>query len=111
MAADPATATPNRPAFLTSPLANAMRLFRKPSVSLRLTLDKPTARYLIRDRDGKFSALVDGIIAETGIQSVFTGIWCGSALWKPSLVVPCSFNSCWRRWQPHSSRQRRLGSG
>jgi transposase InsO family protein len=32
------------------------------------------ARYLIRDRDGKFPALLDGILAEAGIQSVLTGI-------------------------------------
>jgi transposase InsO family protein len=31
-------------------------------------------RYLIRDRDGKFSALMDEILAEAGIQAVLTGI-------------------------------------
>lgn len=43
MAGDPATTNPNRLAFLTPPLTNAMRLSGTPSVSLRLTLDKPTA--------------------------------------------------------------------
>ncbi|TMR98391.1 CocE/NonD family hydrolase [Nonomuraea basaltis] len=43
MAADPATTNPHRLAFLTPPLKTAMRLSGTPSVSLRLTLDKPTA--------------------------------------------------------------------
>ncbi|WP_066374648.1 integrase core domain-containing protein [Herbidospora mongoliensis] len=32
------------------------------------------ARYLIRDRDGKFPALMDEILAEAGIHTVLTGI-------------------------------------
>ncbi|MEV1174897.1 integrase core domain-containing protein [Nonomuraea sp. NPDC049784] len=32
------------------------------------------ARYLIRDRDGKFPALMDEILAEAGIKTVITGI-------------------------------------
>ncbi|NBE93205.1 integrase [Nonomuraea sp. KC401] len=32
------------------------------------------ARYLIRDRDGKFPALMDTILAEAGIKTVLTGI-------------------------------------
>jgi putative transposase len=32
------------------------------------------ARYLIRDRDGKFPALINEILAEAGIQTVLTGI-------------------------------------
>lgn len=32
------------------------------------------ARFLIRDRDGKFPVLMDEILAEAGIQSVLTGI-------------------------------------
>ncbi|GAA2396719.1 integrase core domain-containing protein [Nonomuraea africana] len=32
------------------------------------------ARFLIRDRDGKFPALMDEILAEVGIQNVLTGI-------------------------------------
>ncbi|MGP3965588.1 integrase core domain-containing protein [Nonomuraea sp. 3N208] len=32
------------------------------------------ARYLIRDRDGKFPALMDEILAEAGIRTVLTGI-------------------------------------
>ncbi|MFI6324320.1 integrase core domain-containing protein [Nonomuraea sp. NPDC050556] len=32
------------------------------------------ARYLIRDRDGKFPALMEEILAEAGIQTVLTGI-------------------------------------
>ncbi|MEV1175657.1 integrase core domain-containing protein [Nonomuraea sp. NPDC049784] len=32
------------------------------------------ARFLIRDRDGKFPALVEEILADAGIQTVFTGI-------------------------------------
>lgn len=32
------------------------------------------ARYLIRDRDGKFPALINEILAEVGIQTVLTGI-------------------------------------
>ncbi len=32
------------------------------------------ARYLLRDRDGKFPALMDEILAEAGIQTVLTGI-------------------------------------
>ncbi|MFC5827197.1 CocE/NonD family hydrolase [Nonomuraea insulae] len=43
MAADPATTNPNRLAFLTSPLKNAVRLSGTPSVSLKVTLDQPTA--------------------------------------------------------------------
>jgi X-Pro dipeptidyl-peptidase len=43
MAGDPATTNANRLAFLTPPLKTAMRLSGTPSVSLRLTLDKPTA--------------------------------------------------------------------
>ncbi|WP_336203736.1 CocE/NonD family hydrolase [Nonomuraea sp. LPB2021202275-12-8] len=43
MADYPATTNPNRLAFLTPPLKTAMRLSGTPSVSLRLTLDKPTA--------------------------------------------------------------------
>ncbi len=43
MAGDPGTTNPNRLAFLTPPLKNAMRLSGTPSVSLRLTLNKPTA--------------------------------------------------------------------
>ncbi|MFI6595522.1 CocE/NonD family hydrolase [Nonomuraea sp. NPDC050536] len=43
MAADPATTNPHRLTFLTSPLKNAMRLSGTPSVTLRVTLDKPTA--------------------------------------------------------------------
>ncbi|MFI6296613.1 integrase core domain-containing protein [Nonomuraea sp. NPDC050790] len=31
-------------------------------------------RFLIRDRDGKFPALMDEILAEAGIQAVLTGI-------------------------------------
>ncbi len=43
MADNPATTNPNRLAFLTPPLENALRLSGTPSVSLRLKLDKPTA--------------------------------------------------------------------
>ncbi|WP_327085568.1 CocE/NonD family hydrolase [Nonomuraea sp. NBC_01738] len=43
MADSPAAANPNRLAFLTPPLKNAMRLSGTPSASLRLKLDKPTA--------------------------------------------------------------------
>ncbi|GAA3442739.1 hypothetical protein [Planomonospora venezuelensis] len=32
------------------------------------------ARYLIRDRDGKFPALMDEILAEAGIRTVLTGV-------------------------------------
>ncbi|MET7338759.1 integrase core domain-containing protein [Nonomuraea sp. NPDC005650] len=32
------------------------------------------ARFLIRDRDGKFPALMDEILADAGIQTVLTGI-------------------------------------
>ncbi|WP_211370249.1 hypothetical protein [Nonomuraea turkmeniaca] len=32
------------------------------------------ARFLIRDRDGKFPALMDEVLAEAGIQTVLTGI-------------------------------------
>jgi X-Pro dipeptidyl-peptidase len=43
MAVDPGTTNPYRLAFLTPTLTNAMRLSGTPSVSLRVTLDKPTA--------------------------------------------------------------------
>ncbi|GAA3574511.1 Xaa-Pro dipeptidyl-peptidase [Nonomuraea rosea] len=43
MADNPGTTHPNRLAFLTPPLKDAMRLSGTPSVSLRLKLDKPTA--------------------------------------------------------------------
>ncbi|WP_344867145.1 hypothetical protein, partial [Planomonospora alba] len=32
------------------------------------------ARYLIRDRDGKFPALMDEILTEAGIRTVLTGV-------------------------------------
>ncbi|GAA2412698.1 hypothetical protein GCM10010404_83300 [Nonomuraea africana] len=32
------------------------------------------ARYLIRDRDGKFPALMDEILADSGIRTVLTGV-------------------------------------
>ena len=32
------------------------------------------ARYLIRDRDGKFPALFDAVLADTGIEVVLTGV-------------------------------------
>lgn len=32
------------------------------------------ARFMIRDRDGKFSALFDVILADAGIQAVLTGV-------------------------------------
>ncbi|GLW99419.1 hypothetical protein [Microtetraspora sp. NBRC 16547] len=32
------------------------------------------ARYLLRDRDGEFPALLEEILAEAGIQTVLTGI-------------------------------------
>lgn len=31
-------------------------------------------RYLIRDRDGKFPASFDSILADTGIKAVLTGV-------------------------------------
>ncbi|GAA3612226.1 Xaa-Pro dipeptidyl-peptidase [Nonomuraea rosea] len=43
MADNPDTADPHRLAFLTPPLKKAMRLSGTPSVSLRVTLDEPTA--------------------------------------------------------------------
>ncbi|MFI6735335.1 CocE/NonD family hydrolase [Nonomuraea sp. NPDC050451] len=43
MAADPATANPNRLAYLTPPLKNAIRVSGTPTVSLSLKLDRPTA--------------------------------------------------------------------
>ena len=43
MTGDPGTAQPYRLAYLTPPLKNAVRMSGTPSVSLRLTLDKPTA--------------------------------------------------------------------
>ncbi|MGC7103026.1 CocE/NonD family hydrolase [Amycolatopsis lurida] len=43
MAGDPGTPNPYRLAFLTPTLTNAMRLSGTPSVSVRVTLDKPTA--------------------------------------------------------------------
>ncbi|MFI6316909.1 CocE/NonD family hydrolase [Nonomuraea sp. NPDC050556] len=43
MADNPATANPNRLAYLTPPLDTPTRLSGTPSVSLRLKLDKPTA--------------------------------------------------------------------
>ncbi|MEV0391046.1 CocE/NonD family hydrolase [Nonomuraea sp. NPDC050643] len=43
MADNPDTADPNRLAFLTPPLKKAMRLSGTPSVSLRVTLNEPTA--------------------------------------------------------------------
>jgi hypothetical protein len=33
-------------------------------------------RYLIRDRDGKYPALLDDILADAGIQTVLTGSGC-----------------------------------
>jgi hypothetical protein len=34
------------------------------------------ARYLIRDRDGKFPALFDTILADAGIETVLSGSGC-----------------------------------
>jgi putative transposase len=34
------------------------------------------ARYLIRDRDGKFPELFDAILADAGIKVVLTGYRC-----------------------------------
>ncbi|WP_328997775.1 Xaa-Pro dipeptidyl-peptidase [Kribbella sp. NBC_00709] len=42
-AGDPGTANPNRLAYLTQPLTAPLRLSGTPSVSLRVTLDRPTA--------------------------------------------------------------------
>ncbi|MEV0831034.1 CocE/NonD family hydrolase [Nonomuraea rubra] len=42
-AADPAITNPHRLAFLTSPLKHATRLSGTPTISLKVTLDKPTA--------------------------------------------------------------------
>jgi transposase InsO family protein len=33
-----------------------------------------TARYIIRDRDGKFPALVDAILADAGVKTVLSGV-------------------------------------
>jgi X-Pro dipeptidyl-peptidase len=43
MAESPTTTDPNRLAYLTPPLRNATRLSGTPSVTLKVTLDKPTA--------------------------------------------------------------------
>lgn len=43
MAGDPGTANPHRLAYLTPPLKAPLRLSGTPSVSLRVTLDRPTA--------------------------------------------------------------------
>ncbi|WP_433509048.1 CocE/NonD family hydrolase [Nonomuraea sp. CA-143628] len=43
MATGPATTNPNRLAYLTPPLKNTTRLSGTPTVSLKVTLDKPTA--------------------------------------------------------------------
>ncbi|MFI6505744.1 CocE/NonD family hydrolase, partial [Nonomuraea typhae] len=43
MAADPGAANPNRLAYLTPPLKNAIRVSGTPSVSLKVKLDKPSA--------------------------------------------------------------------
>jgi transposase InsO family protein len=32
------------------------------------------ARYLIRDRDGKFPAIIDEVLADAGIQTVLCGV-------------------------------------
>ncbi|GAA0920627.1 hypothetical protein Vau01_115610 [Virgisporangium aurantiacum] len=31
-------------------------------------------RYLVRDRDGKYPALIDTILADAGIETVLTGV-------------------------------------
>ncbi|MCW2638246.1 MAG: hypothetical protein JWP76_552 [Dactylosporangium sp.] len=33
-----------------------------------------TARYVIRDRDGKFPALFDAILADVGVKTVLSGV-------------------------------------
>ena len=54
------------------------------------------ARYLIRDRDGKFAALIEEILADAGIQTVLTGV-----------RMP-RMNSIMERWM-QSCRQRTPG--
>ncbi|MFB4273167.1 hypothetical protein [Nonomuraea sp. GTA35] len=62
------------------------------------------ARFLIRDRDGKFPILMDGILADAGIQSVLTGIrmprmnsiWsggCNPAATNSSIAASCGTNT------------------
>lgn len=51
------------------------------------------ARYLIRDRDGKLPRLMDEILAEAGIRTVYRsnielrGLSCGQAAWRYSLIM------------------------
>ncbi|MET7426347.1 hypothetical protein [Dactylosporangium sp. NPDC005555] len=49
---------------------------RKPPVRPRMDLHDAgcQARFLIRDRDGKYPALFDTILADTGITVVLTGV-------------------------------------
>ncbi|SEG57730.1 X-Pro dipeptidyl-peptidase [Nonomuraea solani] len=66
MAGDPATADPNRLAFLTPPLKTATRLSGTPTVSLRVTLDKPTANLGVLLVDYGTDTRIDGVAADQG---------------------------------------------
>jgi X-Pro dipeptidyl-peptidase len=59
-AGDPGSANPYRLAFLTPALTNAMRLSGTPSVSLRVTLDEPTANLGVLLVDYGLDTRIDG---------------------------------------------------
>ena len=68
------------------------------------------ARFLIRDRDGKFSDLFDAVLADTGIQTVLTGVRMPRMnavmeRWVGRSVTPC------RTWAGTSAPRTTLGPG
>jgi transposase InsO family protein len=66
---------PGRPHTVRSIRALVLRLARE-NRNLVMDLEDVGAHaaYLIRDRDAKYPALIDEILADVGIQSVFTGV-------------------------------------
>ncbi|PSL52493.1 integrase-like protein [Saccharothrix carnea] len=51
-----------------------------------------SARFLIRDRDGKFPALFDAVLADAGIQVVLTGV----RIPRMNAIMECWNRSCRR---------------
>ena len=73
MADDPTGTNPNRLAYLTSPLRRAARLSGTPSVTLRVTLDKPTANLGVMLVDYGQDTRIHGVDPNGGQGMKFVG--------------------------------------